>query len=148
MQDGESSYPNESVYLVTVVFVVHDRSGTRSGSGLNALIAALSVRTVPGITVGFTFTVTTMNSSPNLSMLPTLQLAVPAANVHGVLEHPLVREQSEDATYIVLAGIVFVIATPCALDGPKFVVVATYVRFAPCFTFELARFTISRSAGK
>ena len=84
------------VYFVTVVFMVHDRSGVRSGSGLNALIVARSARTVPGFAV--TFTVTTMNSSPNLSRLPTVQLAVPAENVHGVLEQPLVSEHSEDAT--------------------------------------------------
>jgi hypothetical protein len=91
-----SAFLSLAVYLVTVVFVVHDRSGVRSGSGLNALIAALSVRIVPGLAV--TLTVTTMNSRPNLSRLPTEQLAVPAANVHGVLEHPLVSEHSDDAT--------------------------------------------------
>jgi hypothetical protein len=90
--------PNPPVYFVTVVFVVQDRSGARSGSGLNALITALSVRIVPGITVGLTFTVTTMNSSPNLSMFPTVQLAAPAENVHGLLEHPLVSVHSDDVT--------------------------------------------------
>ena len=92
-----AAFPLGALYfVVTVVFVVHDRSGLRSGSGLNEVILAVSLKTVPGLAV--TVTVTTMNSSPNLSKLPTVQLAVPAENEHGVLEQPLVSEHSDDVT--------------------------------------------------
>ena len=92
-----AAFPHGALYFaVTVVFIVHDRSGLRSGSGLNELILAVSLRTVPGLAV--TFTVTSINSSPNRSRLPTVQVAVPAENEHGVVEQPLVSEHSDDAT--------------------------------------------------
>src|SRR5436305_7455472 len=73
--------PAVAFYLVEIaVTAVQERSGVALGSGLNEV--TLTVSSILPV-FALTFTVTIMNSSPNLARVGVEQLAVMPSNEHG-----------------------------------------------------------------